>query len=232
MKARALIIEDRSEIADLYALALEKIDLEVFIAFNLADAYEILSRIPPPDIVFLDLGLSLKENAEFTVRQIAFIKSFNPDMTVIVVSGLLTPDLIEIATLQGAATVKEKLNMTQQVDTWRTVDEALVKATEAAKGRLAGPMALLRQLAHSMKMTLLLLCCIPFLSGCTTVSEDGKSVFQTSSDILYVEILTPRGIRVVMHRIDNSKVHKTIGINLIQGGASISTALATGGIVK
>lgn len=233
MKARALIVEDRAEIANMYALALENIELEVFIAFNLTDAYEILRKIPPPDIVFLDLGLSLKENAEFTVRQIAHIKSFNPDMTVIVVSGLLTPELVEVATLQGAAAVRTKMNMIRQVDTWNTVEEALSNATTTAKGRLAGPLELIRRLSHSMKVVSFL-CCIPFLSGCAEVCDkNGNVLMRITGNAKWVRYTqTPKSTTFEMTDFDPAKVHKTIGINVMQSAASIGTAVATSGVIK
>lgn len=150
MKPRALVVEDRPEVAATYARALDKADFEVFIAFNLSQAYEVLAQIPPPDVVFLDLNLNETENAEYTVRQIKKIKSYNPNMVVIVISGILTPELHGIAISQGASACKEKLDMVHQVDLWRTVEEALDKAPEVVQGKLQTPMELMRQLAKNL----------------------------------------------------------------------------------
>lgn len=141
--------------AELYAAALRELNFEVHIAKCLdPEAYDVLRLIPPPEIVFLDLNLNEKENAEYTVRQIGNIKHYNPEMTVIVVSGVLTPDLVQIATLQGAAAVKEKLDMRKQVDLWHLIETSLDAAPTSARARLAGPITMLKSLANRLQLLL------------------------------------------------------------------------------
>lgn len=152
MKPRALIIEDRAEMVIMYRRVLEKLGFEVFDADCLdPKAYQILSLIPPPDLVFLDLNLNEKEHAAYVVRQIARIRTYNPDMRVIVISGVLTEEYIELATLQGAVAVREKMDMGVQLSLWRTIEKALNTAPTSAKERLAQPLELLHKLTRHLK---------------------------------------------------------------------------------
>lgn len=146
MNQRALIIEDRPEIAILYGRSLDALEFQISYASNLRDAYEILSQQPPPDLVFLDLNLSVAENAEYTVNQISRIKTYNPDMVVVVISGVLTPNLINIALQQGANATKEKMDMNTQVEVWKTIETCFENVPATAKDRLTQPIEILKRL--------------------------------------------------------------------------------------
>lgn len=141
---QALIIEDRPEVAIMYKRALLALDYEVHIAFDLRSAYCVLGKVPPPDTVLLDLNLSTKENAQHTVQQIAYIKSFNSEMVLVVVSGVLTPELIKIAIEQGADDVREKLDMLSQVDLWRIIQNSYSKVPQTVQEKMAHQIELLK----------------------------------------------------------------------------------------
>lgn len=151
MKPRALIIEDRKEMVKMYRKVLEQLGFEVFDADCLdPKAYQVLSLIPPPDLVFLDLNLNEKENAAYVVRQIARIRTYNPDMRVIVISGVLTEEYIKLATMQGAVAVTEKIDMGVQLTMWQTIQKALNTAPQTTKERLKQPIELLHKLTQHL----------------------------------------------------------------------------------
>lgn len=153
MKPLALLVEDRFEIADTWKKYLEPLDINSCHVTNLEDAFVILQKIPPPDIVLLDLNLGEYSAASYTVAQIAKIKSYNPDMLLIVISGVLTPDLIQVAVAQGANNIKEKIDMSQQVRLWQAIEESIEKASTTTKTVFGHPMKLLEALSrHSMLM--------------------------------------------------------------------------------
>lgn len=156
MKARALIIEDRPEVTELFRRALEKLDLEIFTAASLVCAEPYLKQQPPPDLVLLDLNLNEKEVAAYTITKIPWIKEFNPDMMLLVVSGFLTPELVEAALTKGAALAIGKLDLQKQVDLWRAIEACLSKVPVAARERLAHPVELLRQFATKLSLLLII----------------------------------------------------------------------------
>lgn len=176
MKPCALVIEDRPEVAKMFQMTLERLDLYVCTAANLSEAEGFLRQQPPPDLVLLDLNLTETETAAYTVTRIPWIKSFNTEMMLLVISGVLTPELIQRATTAGAALTVSKIELQKQIDMWHAIETCLEKAPEATRERLAHPVKLLKQFASTLTVILLssmkLICmlaisiCIPFLSGC------------------------------------------------------------------
>lgn len=199
MKPRALIIEDRPEVALAYNRALVAAGFDVSEALNLTDAYKVLAEPPPPDVVFLDLNLNERETANFTVMQIPKIKSYNPNMSVIVISGLLTPELIKLASLQGAAETKEKLDMKSQVDMWRVLSECLEKSPPDMKSRLEHTLSFLKSAAHKLSLFLAMKIIAPLIiaaslsfQSCTVTTTkfpDGRVETIRSSDGKTIMIL-------------------------------------------
>lgn len=146
----ALIVEDRPEIAAIWGKYLEPLEISIIHAMTLDEAYVVLKKIPPPDLVLLDLNLNEVQNADYTVRQIAHIKTFNPNMVVIVISGMLTPELTKIAGEQGASAIRSKIEMQNQVDLWDAIQESLNNAPQLAKGIFAHPLNLLEKLSQKL----------------------------------------------------------------------------------
>lgn len=152
MTPLVLIVEDRPEIANLWATHLEPLKVNVLQASNLTEAYAILGRVPPPDLVLLDLNLNHEERADFTVRQINHIKQFNPDMVLIVISGLLTPDIAKVAIEQGANGLANKIDMQRQVDLWREIQHSLANAPAKAKSLFGHAQDLLETISQRLHL--------------------------------------------------------------------------------
>lgn len=218
MKPRALIVEDRAEVARMYATALEVAGFEVFLAKNLSEAFVCLMQPPAPDVVLLDLNLSETETAQFTVTKIPDIKQYNPNMAIIVVSGVLTPDLIKLATLQGATDTREKLDMTNQVTIWRVVSEALEKAPQDMKSRLASTLAFFRSAATKLSIALITmkLSTITLLIAAASLSFQGCTTTETTTT-------SPDGtvVTVKMRQADGKTLRA-----LVQAGGQVLSAAA------
>lgn len=155
MNARALIIEDRPEVAMLYEITLKEVNFDVSVAHSLREAYELLDKGELPDVVFLDLNLAVDETAAYTVTQIPKIKSYNPAMSVIVMSGFLTPEIATVAALQGASVVKNKAEMAQQVDLWKVLISVLESSTCDVKTRLEQTLTFLKTAANKLALVVL-----------------------------------------------------------------------------
>lgn len=151
-KPLVLIVEDRPEIAAIWASHLEPLDFTIVQAKNLDEAYIELSRIPPPDLILLDLNLGPLESAEHTVQQISKMKKFNPDVVIIVISGVITQDLAITAISQGASSVNDKLDMTSQVALWNEIQKSLSKAPEKAKKLFCHSLNLLEKITLAMHL--------------------------------------------------------------------------------
>ncbi len=150
MKPLILIVEDRPEIATSWSICLRPLDVDIVIATNLLDAFVIITKIPPPDLVLLDLNLSAKETPEFTITQIEKMKQYNQNLVVIVVSGFLSPNLITLAASAGAHAIKEKLDMSRQVDMWHAIEESLANAPAKARNIFEHPLKLLENLTKKL----------------------------------------------------------------------------------
>lgn len=153
MSLSALLVEDRPEIAKLWSACLSTMNFKITLACNLSEAFVTLQKIPPPDLVLLDLNLNETETAEFTVTQIPLMKQFNPELVVIVISGVLTPELIAESTKQGAHAVRDKFEMTRQVDFWNAIVESLDNAPKKAKNLFEHPLNLLETLSQKLHHT-------------------------------------------------------------------------------
>lgn len=103
---KILIVEDEVTIARFLTEILRPIASEISVAYTWREAKEALARIPPPDVVTLDLSLPDSAIGD-TIRQIATIKIINPLATVIVVSGVASPAYIA-ASEQSADAFLEK----------------------------------------------------------------------------------------------------------------------------
>lgn len=149
---QALIVEDRPEVAIMYKRSLQELDYEVHIAFDLQSAFVVLGKTPPPDVVLLDLNLNEKENAQYTVHQVSRIRAYNPDMVLVVISGVLTPELVATAISQGADQVKEKLDMLKQVDLWKAIEDSYTKAPQSIKEKMSHQLELLQRFARRLDL--------------------------------------------------------------------------------
>lgn len=67
------------------------------------------------------------------------------------------------------------------------------------------------------------------LTGCSTVYENGKPVFQTSSNIVGLHYRSPAGTTLDASSIDNSTIHQAIGTEVVKGITATGAAVYTGG---
>jgi DNA-binding NtrC family response regulator len=148
----ALIVEDRPEIARMWRGNLDRLEINSIHVTNLTNAFHELDKIPPPDMVLLDLNLNIEEDANYTVTQIKEMKKRNPDLIVIIISGVLTPELTELAIRQGADGIREKLELRRQEDFWAAIKESLGKAPTKAKHAFTHPLEILEALSKKLHL--------------------------------------------------------------------------------
>jgi len=83
-----LIVEDDATIGRIWATYLNPLGAEIRHATSVEEAIEQMRKIPPPDLLLLDLRLSEQHGPEHTVEAIAHLREFNPQLTVIAISGM------------------------------------------------------------------------------------------------------------------------------------------------
>lgn len=116
---RVLIIEDSPEIGEIWGRILRAADYEVDVALTMEGAMIQIRKIPPHDIVFLDLSLPDTASKEDTLRFIDVAKSVNPRVKLIVATGYATDQIRKLALEMGADDFQSKNDMTSSSALYR-----------------------------------------------------------------------------------------------------------------
>lgn len=142
-----LIVEDNQLIVEIWTKSLKPLGFEIWTCDNLVDAKRLCNKIPPPDLMLLDLRLVDAHDID-TIQAIKEFKNANPDLIVIVISGYLNPDLIELAMKQGADDVKEKNVMVNRQNLWKMIQTVLSKAPKNPTKQMKFTADLIEKLAN------------------------------------------------------------------------------------
>lgn len=86
---KALIIEDDPAMQYLLKRQLSDIIKDIVTASGFEEAMEVLRKIPPPDVIFLDLSLT-DSRTEDTITRIPEIRAANEESVILVLSGTVT----------------------------------------------------------------------------------------------------------------------------------------------
>jgi DNA-binding NtrC family response regulator len=146
-KPVVLIVEDRPEVADLWTRHLEPLQMEIRHALTLADAKILSKRVPPADLILLDLRLTDSRD-ENTLCAIKELTELNPNCAVLVLSGYVTPEMTKLAIEQGAHQVIEKQNIQRASDLWGFIKSYLGKAPQSVQKRMACTSDLIEKLSQ------------------------------------------------------------------------------------
>lgn len=148
-----LIVEDRPEISLIWKKHLKaKIGNQADIreARTLADGISLSKKIPPPDLILLDLGLT-DSNPIQTIAQQHILKASNPNVVLITITGLVTPELAEMTIENGAHAVAHKLNIQCSSDLWDVIQSAVDKAPPNAQKAIVHTSEIIARLIKIVK---------------------------------------------------------------------------------
>lgn len=127
-----LIVEDQEEVANIWKRFLEPMGVPVAIALNLEEAAAVMRKVPPPDLVLLDLILpDSKEPSETLAKGIKMIREHNPNALVVVITGAAVENIAVLARAMGADEFYHKIEMTSQARLLNAVKGVLEKNSEA-----------------------------------------------------------------------------------------------------
>lgn len=133
MSFTILIVDDDPGVVDLNRGRFEEFG-EVRYAYNIPDAFEQMRRLPPPDLVLLDLifpGPEHPSSAEETLRHIGLLKQVNPNAVVVVITGSSEERLQQLALEMGADSFLHKRDMASQ----KRLMEACMPAFQRSGGQ-------------------------------------------------------------------------------------------------
>lgn len=128
-----LIIEDDLGIRTVLRRFLTPLGIPIEEAGTWMDALILMRKVPPPDVVFLDIKLpdTVGMDAETILRQnIARIKECNMHAIVIVMTGDSSETAIRAAAMAGADAFQHKLEMDSQSRLWNAMKGALESRRE------------------------------------------------------------------------------------------------------
>lgn len=131
---RILICEDDHALAELWADHMKPLGYEIEIAHTLAAAIEAMRRIPPPDLLFLDLVLPDSRDAEVTLRDgVRLATNANPNVVIVVITGMNSERIADIAAEIGADGFNFKNQVASQRSLWQAVQAALVSRVSSPR---------------------------------------------------------------------------------------------------
>jgi CheY-like chemotaxis protein len=123
---KILIVDDDQFSVELLTHYLEPLGFAIQSVQTLAEAFEKMREIPPPNIVFLDLILPDSVHETKTLAQVRSLCALNPDVVIIIVSGMSVKELGEMAALAGAHGFMEKTgDADQAMGLYRTMLKAI-----------------------------------------------------------------------------------------------------------
>lgn len=127
MRPKCLLIEDDSALCELWTRYLTDAGIDVEARMRISDGMEAMRKIPPPDIVILDLRLPDSPSDVGTLGYIRALKQIHPDAIVIVATGYSTPQIQDLAMKLGADAFADKCTMGTQEGCWSVLKGFLEK---------------------------------------------------------------------------------------------------------
>lgn len=124
-KVRVLVVDDDPGIRVVIPRMLAALGPTVLTAESMSQAIEIMGQDPPPDFIFLDLGLPDTESKEATLRRLEEIRSYNPSAPVVVLTGDPDLKLEQVAATVGVDAYRRKAELSGQRDLWLSMKEAI-----------------------------------------------------------------------------------------------------------
>lgn len=126
-----LIIEDSQPVMDLWYRFLKPVACEIRQAMTLGEAFKLLKKIPPPDLILLDLRLPDSADAKETLSKIPKLREQAPKAVVVVITGAGEDSLPILAREVGADGFFDKGSVIGQTKLLESIKEACsLKTTE------------------------------------------------------------------------------------------------------
>lgn len=105
-----LLVDDDLSMRKYWIRCLAPLKAEILQASSVEEAREQMKKIPPPDVLLLDLGLP-PMNASETLSEVRALREHNPNLVIIAISGMAEEDLLKAVagTMVNAAITKDDM---------------------------------------------------------------------------------------------------------------------------
>ncbi len=112
---KILLVDDDDGMLVIWQRFLKPLEAEILTAHGVDEAIAQMREVPPPDVLLLDLVLP-PHAALDTVEAIQKLRQFNPDLTVIIISGMDERRLLEtVANVHVEGVLHKGDKLTQSV---------------------------------------------------------------------------------------------------------------------
>lgn len=132
MKETILLVDDDPSILLSWRRQLSTLGVNILTATSIAAAIDQMRRIPPPDLVLLDLVVP-PHGARETVEEIATLRAFNPDLVIIAISGMEKDEIAKVVANARVEAMVSKHEAKTQVELLRIFKAALAKGTNSGE---------------------------------------------------------------------------------------------------
>lgn len=119
-----LIVEDDNGVQIVWKHFLRNLPVQVVCVSTLSGALAEMEKMPPPDLIILDLHL-LDATAERTVQSIKEFSRINPHCVILVLTGDTDTKLRQAATALGADFYSTKMEIQSQIALFHAMEEAI-----------------------------------------------------------------------------------------------------------
>jgi CheY-like chemotaxis protein len=127
-----LIVEDDNGVQIVWKHFLRGLPVNVLCVSTLSGALAEMEKMPPPDLILLDLHL-LDSTAEKTVQSIKDFTRINPHSVIIVLTGDTDSKLRQAATALGADFYSTKMEIQSQIALFHALEEAINRPSPQRK---------------------------------------------------------------------------------------------------
>jgi CheY-like chemotaxis protein len=152
-RVRILVVDDDEGIRIVIPKMLASLGVTVLTASSFSEAVKIMAEVPPPDFIFLDLGLPDTPSKVNTLQHLPDLKAFNPAAPVVVLTGDPDEKLEQIAKTVGADAYRRKMDLTSQLDLWLSMKEAIEVQTSHGLTPTEALTKILNAIAEKMSNT-------------------------------------------------------------------------------
>lgn len=124
MSRTILIVDDDPSIVTVWIRLLQGLKAEIRVAANVEEALEQMRKLPPPDLVMLDLNLP-PLTAVNTAKVIFRFREINPSVAVVAVSGMDKDEMIKALAGVFVDSIQSKQDIMTQTGLLQVIRETL-----------------------------------------------------------------------------------------------------------
>lgn len=125
LPVHVLVIEDDPGMRFLLEKMLSNLGVRILLAKTFGEAISAMNASPKPDFICLDLKLPDSPDSHQTLQSIKDLRSFNPTIPILVLTGDTEDKLEQVSKTAGAEAFRLKTDLASQLDLWMAIKECI-----------------------------------------------------------------------------------------------------------